>query len=163
MILSDRRQQIIEIATSMAQIHGWSYVSMRKISAKIGVSVPIIYKIFSSKEELLAEVCKITFSELISRLDFIQVNSIEPVRDATNEIYEFFCNNIYVFDFVFKKTSFETVVYKSSILKALNNLYKSTLIEDYQTQAAITLASLIGQIMLKKEFKKLSHEKFVTY
>jgi AcrR family transcriptional regulator len=161
MILSERKRQIIEVALDMAKIHGWGYVSMRKISSKIGVSVPIIYKIFGSKELLLSEVAKQSLDELLNKLIFVKNNSISPIRDGCNEIFDYFSLKPYVFDYAFRKaSSFETLVYKNNILNIFIDIYKQQSSPSPEREAALTFAQLVGQLMLKKEFATIAFDHF---
>ncbi|MGI8890776.1 MAG: TetR/AcrR family transcriptional regulator [Chthoniobacterales bacterium] len=66
----DRRQQILEAAMSCFAKSGFHQTSMHDISAEAGISVGLIYRYFTNKEEVIAALAdehKKTIAELLER------------------------------------------------------------------------------------------------
>ena len=80
---SSRRADILSATRSLLALHGHHAVTTREIAQRVGVSVPLIYKHFRSKEELLAEACDPDLQEVIRALDSV---SEDFSGDATARI-----------------------------------------------------------------------------
>src|SRR5215813_2696908 len=59
-----RRAQIISAARRIAELEGWSNVTVRRLSDEISYSQPVLYSHFGSREGILAEVAIEGFHEL---------------------------------------------------------------------------------------------------
>ena len=59
-----RRAQIISAARRIAEIEGWSHVTVRRLSDEISYSQPVLYAHFGSREGIVAAVAIEGFSEL---------------------------------------------------------------------------------------------------
>lgn len=59
-----RRAQIIGAARRIAELEGWSNVTVRRLSAEISYSQPVLYGHFGSREGILAAVAVEGFHEL---------------------------------------------------------------------------------------------------
>ena len=59
-----RRAQIISAARRIAQLEGWSNVTLRRLSDEISYSQPVLYAHFGSREGILAAVAIEGFQEL---------------------------------------------------------------------------------------------------
>ena len=59
-----RRAQIISAARRIAELEGWSNVTVRRLSAEIAYSQPVLYAHFGSREGILAAVAIEGFQEL---------------------------------------------------------------------------------------------------
>jgi AcrR family transcriptional regulator len=59
-----RRAQIISAARRIAEIEGWSNVTVRRLSDEIAYSQPVLYSHFESREEILAAVAIEGFQEI---------------------------------------------------------------------------------------------------
>src|SRR3984885_14904478 len=59
-----RRAQIISAARRVAEIEGWSNVTVRRLSDEISYSQPVLYAHFGSREGILAAVAMEGFQEL---------------------------------------------------------------------------------------------------
>ena len=62
------RHQILDAAGQLFAKEGYESVSMRKIAQKIEYSPTTIYLYFKDKNELLQEICDLTFEKLVRRL-----------------------------------------------------------------------------------------------
>src|SRR4051812_3154212 len=59
-----RRAQIISAARRIAELEGWSNVTVRRLSDEISYSQPVLYAHFGSREGILAAVAIEGFREL---------------------------------------------------------------------------------------------------
>jgi AcrR family transcriptional regulator len=59
-----RRAQIISAARQIAELEGWSNVTVRRLSDEIAYSQPVLYSHFGSRDEILAAVAIEGFQEL---------------------------------------------------------------------------------------------------
>ena len=59
-----RRAQIISAARRIAELEGWSNVTVRRLSEEISYSQPVLYSHFGSREGILAAVAIEGFQEL---------------------------------------------------------------------------------------------------
>src|SRR6202007_1890660 len=59
-----RRAQIISAARRIAELEGWSNVTVRRLSDKISYSQPVLYAHFGSREGILAAVAIEGFQEM---------------------------------------------------------------------------------------------------
>src|SRR5260370_34731399 len=59
-----RRAQIISAARRIAELEGWSNVTVRRLSDEISYSQPVLYAHFGSREGILAAVAIEGFQEL---------------------------------------------------------------------------------------------------
>src|ERR1700724_3613301 len=59
-----RRAQIISAARRIAELEGWSNVTVRRLSDEISYSQPVLYAHFESREGILAAVAIEGFQEL---------------------------------------------------------------------------------------------------
>src|SRR6202012_4436598 len=59
-----RRAQIISAARRIAELEGWSNVTVRRLAAEISYSQPVLYAHFESREGILAAVAIEGFQEL---------------------------------------------------------------------------------------------------
>jgi AcrR family transcriptional regulator len=59
-----RRAQIISAARRIAELEGWSNVTVRRLSDEIAYSQPVLYSHFGSREEILAAVAIEGFQEM---------------------------------------------------------------------------------------------------
>jgi len=59
-----RRAQIVSAARRIAELEGWSSVTVRRLSDEISYSQPVLYSHFESREAILAAVAVEGFEEL---------------------------------------------------------------------------------------------------
>ena len=79
-----RRAQIINAARRIAELEGWSNVTVRRLSDEISYSQPVLYAHFGSREGILAAVAIEGFQELGLALEKARkrVNTVESVATA---------------------------------------------------------------------------------
>jgi AcrR family transcriptional regulator len=62
------RQAILDTAREIATAEGWSAVTIRRVAEKIEYSPPVIYEHFSSKEQIVVELMRLGFRELLEEM-----------------------------------------------------------------------------------------------
>ena len=82
-----RRAQIISAARQIAELEGWSNVTVRRLSDEISYSQPVLYAHFGSREEILSAVAIEGFQEIGLALEKARKrakrgNSVESVATA---------------------------------------------------------------------------------
>src|SRR3984893_6938622 len=82
-----RRAQIISAARRIAELEGWSSVTVRRLSDEISYSQPVLYAHFGSREGILAAVAIEGFQEMGLALEKARKrikrgNPVEAVADA---------------------------------------------------------------------------------
>lgn len=82
-----RRAQIIRAARRIAELEGWSNVTVRRLSDEISYSQPVLYSHFGSREGILTAVALEGFQELGLALEKARKrvkrgNTVESVAEA---------------------------------------------------------------------------------
>jgi AcrR family transcriptional regulator len=82
-----RRAQIISAARRIAELEGWSSVTVRRLSDEISYSQPVLYSHFGSREGILAAVAVEGFQELALAMEKARKrvkrgNTVESVAAA---------------------------------------------------------------------------------
>ncbi len=82
-----RRAQIISTARRIAELEGWSNVTVRRLSHEISYSQPVLYAHFGSREGILTAVAVEGFQEIGLALENAQIrvkrgNTVESVAVA---------------------------------------------------------------------------------
>ena len=67
--ISDRRNEILNVAQALFVERGIDRVSTREIAARVGIRQPSLYAHFPTKADLLAQVCLRAFKDLEVALD----------------------------------------------------------------------------------------------
>ncbi|WP_053386308.1 TetR/AcrR family transcriptional regulator [Leucobacter japonicus] len=60
------REKVLEVATQMFLLHGYSGTSMKALAGELGVSAPALYWYFPSKEDLYVEVIETSMRDFAS-------------------------------------------------------------------------------------------------
>src|SRR3954466_15045845 len=66
--LDSRRDQVIRAAGELAESHGWAAVTMRRLAGVLGVTQPVLYSAFTSRQALVDEVALQGFSDIAAAL-----------------------------------------------------------------------------------------------
>lgn len=85
-----RRAQLLELATSVFTQKGFQATSMDDIAAAAGVTKPVLYQHFDSKETLYVEVLDITAQSLLEgvrEIGAFEGSTIERVRHGLERFY----------------------------------------------------------------------------
>jgi AcrR family transcriptional regulator len=66
-----RRDQVIRAARDLAEAHGWAAVTMRRLAGTLGVTQPVLYSAFASRQALIDAVALNGFSDLAVALEAV--------------------------------------------------------------------------------------------
>jgi AcrR family transcriptional regulator len=75
-----RRDQILHAARGLAESDGWAAVTMRHLAGELGVTQPVIYSAFTSRQAIIDAVALDGFSDLASALQAVEASPIERMR-----------------------------------------------------------------------------------
>jgi AcrR family transcriptional regulator len=98
-----RRAQIISAARRIAEVEGWSSVTIRRLSREISYSQPVLYGHFGSREGILAAVAIEGFQELGLAMEKARkrVRSGNPVESVAAAYLEFAASSPALYDVMF--------------------------------------------------------------
>jgi AcrR family transcriptional regulator len=63
-----RRDQIVEAARDLAESDGWRAVTMRRLAGQLGVTQPVLYSVFASRQALIDAVALNGFRDIAAAL-----------------------------------------------------------------------------------------------
>ncbi len=69
-----RREQIVHTARDLAEADGWPAVTMRRLAAGLGVTQPVLYSAFASRQALIDAVALDGFSDLAAALKAVDAS-----------------------------------------------------------------------------------------
>ena len=148
----DKKQIIIDEALKILKLRGLENLSLRKLGVKIGMSIPVVYRIFGSKHGLILAAVEEEMIQLEHNLNFIAINSSEIEADGIEIFLNFFDNNKYLFDFAFKETvSDEVSNIRTRLLSNVRLLYPNFHPLETDTISYNTFVNIVGQTILAKE------------
>ncbi|MEU0335979.1 TetR/AcrR family transcriptional regulator [Streptomyces sp. NPDC006193] len=78
--LDARREQISRTARALAESEGWAAVTMRRLAGELGVTQPVLYSAFASRQTLIDAVALDGFTELASALEAVQAVPLARMR-----------------------------------------------------------------------------------
>jgi AcrR family transcriptional regulator len=64
-----RRDQVIHAARDLAESDGWTAVTMRRLAGELGVTQPVLYSAFDSRQALIDAVALSGFDDLAAALE----------------------------------------------------------------------------------------------
>jgi AcrR family transcriptional regulator len=98
-----RRAQIISAARRIAEVEGWSNVTVRRLSDEISYSQPVLYAHFGSREGILAAVAVEGFQEIGLALEKARkrVNSEDAVESVANAYLAFAASSPALYEVMF--------------------------------------------------------------
>jgi AcrR family transcriptional regulator len=64
-----RRDQVARAARDLAEVDGWSAVTMRRLAGQLGVTQPVLYSAFASRQALVDAVALAGFDDLAVALE----------------------------------------------------------------------------------------------
>jgi AcrR family transcriptional regulator len=85
-----RRAQIAELAEELFAEHGYAGVSMAELSRRAGVTKPVIYEIFGSKEGLYRACVEHTATDLAERVTSAVTATDQPIDQLRSGIAAWF-------------------------------------------------------------------------
>ncbi|HEY5882215.1 MAG TPA: TetR/AcrR family transcriptional regulator [Nakamurella sp.] len=103
-----RRALIVATARELAEKEGWDAVTTRRLSNEIEYSQPVLYKHFSSMEDIVAAVALEGFHELSEVLGAARRNAAEPLevlRNVAHSYGAYAAENPALYDAMFTRTS----------------------------------------------------------
>jgi AcrR family transcriptional regulator len=72
--LHRRREQIIDAARHLAEADGWAAVTMRRLARELGVTQPVLYSAFDSRQALIDEVALAGFRDIAAALEAVDAS-----------------------------------------------------------------------------------------
>ena len=98
-----RRAQIVAAARRIAELEGWSSVTVRRLSGEISYSQPVLYAHFGSREGILAAVAVQGFQELGLALEKARkrVKSGNAVQSVAAAYLEFAASSPAMYEVMF--------------------------------------------------------------
>jgi len=98
-----RRAQIIRAARRIAELEGWSNVTVRRLSDKISYSQPVLYAHFGSRDGILAAVAIEGFQELGLALENArkQAKHGNPIESVAAAYLEFSASSPALYEVMF--------------------------------------------------------------
>ena len=75
-----RRDQVIRVAREVAEAEGWPAVTMRRLAGELGVTQPVLYSAFDSRQSLIDAIALKGFSELAVVLDEVDASPMPRMR-----------------------------------------------------------------------------------
>jgi AcrR family transcriptional regulator len=98
-----RRAQILSAARRIAELEGWSNVTVRRLSDEISYSQPVLYAHFGSREGILAAVAIEGFQEMGAALEKARkrVKNGNPVESVAAAYLEFAASSPALYEAMF--------------------------------------------------------------
>ncbi len=75
-----RRDQVIRAARDLAETDGWAAVTMRRLAAELGVTQPVLYSAFASRQALIDAVALGGFGDLAAALEAVDASPMARMR-----------------------------------------------------------------------------------
>jgi AcrR family transcriptional regulator len=75
-----RRDQVIRAARDLAESDGWPAVTMRRLAGELGVTQPVLYSAFTSRQALIDAVALNGFDDLAAALEAVDASPKARMR-----------------------------------------------------------------------------------
>ena len=75
-----RRDQVARAARDLAEVHGWPAVTMRRLAGELGVTQPVLYSAFASRQALIDAVALNGFSDIAAALEAVDASPMPRMR-----------------------------------------------------------------------------------
>jgi len=75
-----RRDQVIRAARGLAESGGWPAVTMRRLAGELGVTQPVLYSAFASRQALIDAVALSGFSDIAAALEAADATPMARMR-----------------------------------------------------------------------------------
>ena len=75
-----RRDQVIHAARGLAEADGWPAVTMRRLAGELGVTQPVLYSAFASRQALIDAVALNGFDALAAALEAVDASPMARMR-----------------------------------------------------------------------------------
>lgn len=73
------REAILETARAMIVARGIEDFSLRRLAARLGVTAPSLYRLFDSKDAIVATIAEAEFAELIAAIEAAAARADDPI------------------------------------------------------------------------------------
>jgi AcrR family transcriptional regulator len=78
--LDQRREQFIRAARNIAEADGWGAVTMRRLAQELGVTQPVLYSAFDSRQALIDAVALDGFDDIAAALEAVDASPMPRMR-----------------------------------------------------------------------------------
>ena len=78
--LNLRRDQIVHAVRDLAEVNGWPAVTMRRLAGELGVTQPVLYSAFASRQALIDAVALNGFRDLAAALQAVDASPMPRMR-----------------------------------------------------------------------------------
>jgi AcrR family transcriptional regulator len=75
-----RRDQVIRAARTLAEADGWPAVTMRRLAGELGVTQPVLYSAFTSRQALIDAVALDGFRDVAEALEAVDASPMPRMR-----------------------------------------------------------------------------------
>ena len=75
-----RRDQVVRAARELAESDGWTAVTMRRLASQLGVTQPVLYSAFASRQALIDAVALNGFGDVAAALDAVDRSPMARMR-----------------------------------------------------------------------------------
>lgn len=75
-----RREQVVRAARDLADSDGWPAVTMRRLAGELGVTQPVLYTAFASRQALIDAVALGGFSDVATALEAVPASPLARMR-----------------------------------------------------------------------------------
>jgi AcrR family transcriptional regulator len=75
-----RRDQVIRAARDLAESDGWAAVTMRRLAGELGVTQPVLYSAFASRQALIDAVALNGFDDVAAALEAVDTSPLARMR-----------------------------------------------------------------------------------
>jgi AcrR family transcriptional regulator len=72
--LNHRRHQVVAAARDIAEADGWAAVTMRRLAGELGVTQPVLYSVFASRQALIDAVALEGFDDIAAALEAVDAS-----------------------------------------------------------------------------------------
>jgi AcrR family transcriptional regulator len=78
--LDRRRDHVITIARDLAESDGWAAVTIRRLASELGVTQPVLYSVFASRQAIVDAVATQGFRDIATALEAVEVAPMARMR-----------------------------------------------------------------------------------
>ena len=78
--LDARRDQVLTTARDLAEAEGWPAVTMRRLASELGVTQPVLYTVFDSRQALVDAITLVGYRELADALEGAENDPLARMR-----------------------------------------------------------------------------------
>jgi AcrR family transcriptional regulator len=147
--MSDKREQILDVAEELFSHHGFEGTSIRILAKTAGVNIAMISYYFGSKEKLFQAMVERRAGASLMALKFISAKETEPWKKMELVID-------YYIDKIFSNAGFQRIMYRELSLDQRS--WMSDVLINIVLQNSNELITIIGEGQKKKVFRKVDAE-----